>query len=164
MKEIFRAIRGYKNYKVSNFGRIQNTKTGKFLKGWNNQFDRNYVSFSVDGKSSTAKMRAKIVLEHFKPKELDKDYAVHINSNLFDHTVPNLKWGTMGDVKRMFKTIRNERRGVYKFRYGNKNWRAILKVNGKSKTIGYFKERHEAENAFVLEYIREYGYAPYTTN
>jgi hypothetical protein len=161
MKEVWRVIKEYPAYRISNYGNIKNNKTKRLLKGHNLSNGRNMVSFSVNGKSSTAKMRAKLVLQHFKKNEIDKDYALHINNNLFDCTSRNLKWGTRGDVKRMFKTIRNEVRGAYKYPHGKKNYRAIIKVEGKSKTIGYYFTKNEAQQAFINEYVRTYGYIPF---
>lgn len=158
MKERFRDVRGHPIYRVSNFGRVQNTSSGKFLRGWNCRSGRNYVD--LNGKRI---MRAKLVLRHFNPSQLGKDYAIHINNLLTDHRSKNLKWGTLGDVKRMFNTIKNKRRGVYHYPFGNKPWRAVIKINNRAKTIGYYETEKQAEDAYISKYIEQYGYIPFVS-
>lgn len=166
MKEVWRYIRGFdKMYQISNFGRVKSKKR-KFVRedrllSQRQVSCRLYVDLKKSNGKHSPKSVSKLVLLHFKKKELGKDYSLHLNRNQLDNKSRNLKWSTLGDIKRYIYETRKKKRGVYYFKNGNKNWRAVIKVDNLTKTIGYFENKSEAEFIYKTTYELIYGRKPY---
>lgn len=168
MRHIFKTLKFTKKYQVSNYGEVRNSKTKKILKPYKIPNGRLYVSLSL--KNKRARQLAKHVLQHFYKKELGKKFALHLDCNLENCKSPNLQPGTRGDVKRMFFTIRNKKRGVYKYSYTYPNgkvwsrYKVQFKVKNKSKIFGYYKTKKQAQHVYINKYIQTYGYSPFSRN
>lgn len=162
MLEIWREIRNYPRYEVSNQGRIRslNFKEPKILKGWINQ-NRRYVHISNENGNKHIQI-AKLVLLHYKNEEIGKEYALHLNGITIDDKVENLEWATFGDVLRHTYEQRKQIRGAYEVKIGKyRYWAAKLKVDNKLKTIGYYTTKVEAIFAFFDEYVKVYKRKPW---
>lgn len=162
-KEIWRFIKNSNNrFQVSNRGKVRSKKR-KYVKE-DRILTQNAVGLRLYvhlGKGISTSV-AKLVLSSFKMSEIDKEYALHIDKNTFNNNSKNLKWGTLGDVKRLSFEIRKKKRGVYFYPSAQKRkWRVVLKVDNKAKTIGYYQTKLNAEIAFMFAYKQEYKRFPY---
>lgn len=168
-KEIWRYIKGtfHKNqYQVSNRGKIK-TKKRKYITQEKILCqaiicDRFYVSIQKTNGIYSYKSVANLVLSHFKKHEIDKNYALHINYNTLDNNSTNLKWATLGDIRRISFEKKKKSRGVYKYKHAKKKqWRAVLKIDNKTITIGYYKTKTQAQIAYRMKYFETYNRMPY---
>jgi len=162
MNEIWVKVKGFSNYKISNMGNIVNIKTNKLLKI---QYvnSNNYAMITLyKNKQSYNKGLAKLVIAHFQVKELDKDFALHLDLNHMNNKNVNLKQASRGDIYRYYYTVKKQKRGVYKWTDGfHVKWRAMIKVNNKPLTIGYTKTKKQAEMLYKQAFKSYYGYLPY---
>jgi len=166
MKEIWRYIKNTnKKYQVSNYGRIKSKKrkyvsSDRFITPYKIK-QRLYAFIQKNNGVTSAKSISKLVLTHFKKKEIGKDFSIHIDANTYNNRSTNLEWGTRGDVFRKANELKKKKRGVYRHEYGKKNWKTIIKVDNKSETVGYFKTREDAEFVYQVTYGLVYGRMPY---
>lgn len=110
MKEIWRDIKGYKNYQVSNLGRIKSLKRNvPFTNRWGQrithlqkerilkakkQFNGYLaISLSNNGEHKTYLVH-RLVAEAFILKTDNKSQVDHINGDKTDNRVENLRWVT----------------------------------------------------------------------
>ena len=98
MAEIWKNIKGFENYKVSNYGRIKN-KDNKILKPQKNTY--NYMSIVIYKRQKYSKTIPKnfrihrLVLETFKPvKNMENLQVNHIDHNRANNNLNNLEWTT----------------------------------------------------------------------
>lgn len=157
-KVIWKSIRGYKNYEVSNMGKVRNKETGGILKIQTNQAKTRYVTLWKNGLSKNL-ILGNLVLKAFGAKRLFT--TIHIDGDHSNNKLSNLKPGTRAESLVQNRRALGKLRGVYKFPIGDKNWRAILAVDKKSITIGYFKTKAEAIIAFYNAYKNKYGAKPF---
>lgn len=74
-------------YSISDNGTIKNIKTGKTLK----ISKRGTVQLSVNQKSKVYTV-GRLVAETFLPKPTNKDLVIHVDGNLENNNIENLKW------------------------------------------------------------------------
>lgn len=84
----------FKNYSVSNTGKIRNDNTKKVLKNQINSSGYESILLYEDGKIKHYQVH-RLVLETFKPiKNMDKLQVNHINYKRDDNIITNLEWVT----------------------------------------------------------------------
>jgi len=94
MKEIFKHIKKFKNrYAISNFGRIKNLKTGKFLNPYLRKNGYLQIGIRLNGVRYFFLIH-RLVAIHFIPNPKNKKEVNHKNSNRQDNNVINLEWCT----------------------------------------------------------------------
>lgn len=93
MNEIWKDIKDYPNYMVSNLGNVKNIKTGKILKNRKNTKAYLYVGLCKNGKVKQYLVH-RLVAEHFIPNPDNLPQIDHINTNKIDNRVENLRWVT----------------------------------------------------------------------
>jgi hypothetical protein len=92
-----------------------------------------------------------------------RKYAIHLNGERTDNDFNNLTGSTdLGSLLRYYNAIKRANTGktpgVYKWNHSKFNcYRAVLKVNNKVKTLGYFKTKAEAEEKVREAYKKYYG-------
>lgn len=96
--EIWKDIKGYPNYQISNFGRIKSlnyNKTGKekILKSSKDSWGYLKVNLHKEGKQKTNRIH-RLVASTFIPNPNNLSYINHINENKTDNRVENLEWCT----------------------------------------------------------------------
>jgi hypothetical protein len=158
---IFRDVKGYDNYSLCNDGFVFNKNTGTVLKPFKTSkaAKQYYVVLYEKSKGKPFNL-AKLILDHFTPEEIGKDNALHLNYKTEENHIENLKRGTRGDLLRHYN--QGKKRGVVKYISGNyKYWRAIINKDQKTITVGYFKNKQEAEMAYCLAYAAEYDQLPF---
>ena len=148
--EEYKIIKGFENYSVSNFGNIKNNKTNRVLKpGITNQ-GYYYVILYKDGKTYTKKIH-KLVGETFIANPHNKQCVDHKNNNKLDNNVSNLRFCTQQE-NCMNSKLSSKNSSNYKgisFSKLFNRWNAYIKINGKMKNLGYFKNIEDAVNARV---------------
>jgi|LGVE01.1.fsa_nt_gb hypothetical protein len=148
MIEIWKNIKGYPNYQVSNMGKIKsleryvNSKNGsrrivreKTLKS--NSYKKNYltVKLSNNGNPKTFRLH-NLVLEMFIPNPFNKPCGNHKNGKKWDNRVENLEWVTY------------QENTIHAYRTGLLNKKTQEKPVNQIKdgiVIATFKSQHEAE-------------------
>lgn len=92
--EIWKTVKDYENYEVSNLGNVRSKKTGKILRPAPQQSGYLLVCLCKNGKGKTFPVH-RLVLQTFEPID-DNDYleANHINYNKLDNRLENLEWVT----------------------------------------------------------------------
>lgn len=153
--EYWKVIEGY-NYFVSTYGRIENGSTGRILKPGINNHGYYYVNLCKNGKYKSFKTH-RLVAEAFIENPDDKVCIDHINNDKLNNNVTNLRWATHSENCRNSSKRSNNTSGttgVY-FHKQNNKWMAYIMINGKNKTIGYFKTKEEAIQA-RKEYVNDY--------
>jgi hypothetical protein len=156
-------VKNYPNYVVFPTGKVLNIIRGTYLKPYKmNPTSGFYVGLSKNGLSKNVPLH-KLVASHFGRMSRYDETAFHINYVKVDNRALNLKGCSIGDAAARTKRYNNTRRlrGIHKWNGKNIKWRAVLCV-GKMKvqTIGYFKTRKEAYNAYVKAYTEHYNERP----
>jgi hypothetical protein len=109
--ELWEPIKGYKNFYVSNMGRVYNAKTENIV-GTDGKAEYLTVSLSEDGVSKTKTVH-RLVAEAFCPKPADSKVVPmivdHINRNKHDNRASNLRWVTYSqNSKNKVVTVKRE--------------------------------------------------------
>lgn len=90
MIQIWKVIKDYPMYSVSNLGSIKNNKTGRILKQLNDNRGYLQVRLYNNGKAKTYKVH-KIVFETFKGKITNKMVINHKDGNKYNNSLKNLE-------------------------------------------------------------------------
>lgn len=102
--EIYRKIRDYGNYEVSNLGNVRSIKTNRVLKLRNNKGYLQVNIFNDDGPKTFRIHR--LVAEAFIPNTNNSPIVNHISGNKKDNRVENLEWCTPKEnTNHAFKTL-----------------------------------------------------------
>lgn len=96
MTEIFKPIKGYRNYEVSNVGRIKNIKTGKVLKPSDDKDGYQVVCLSENRKQRILKVH-RLVAKAFIPNRKQLPQVNHLDGVKSNNKVNNLEWLTHKD-------------------------------------------------------------------
>lgn len=93
MEEIWKTIKGFENYKVSNTGKVYSLAKNKVMKPWivNSGY---YVLTLVDSRVSKHMSVHRLVAKAFIPNPLNKEQVNHIDGNKLNNNVDNLEWTT----------------------------------------------------------------------
>ena len=158
--EIWKEVRGYEDYEVSNLGRVKSlartvttargsrTYRESILKGTLNSRGYLGVGLSKNGKSTTRtihQLLAEVFLGH-KP-DGNKSVVDHKNNVKTDNRLENLqiisnRENTSKDRKGISKYI-----GVH-WNKQAKKWQTQIFTNGKQKHLGLFTNEKEASQAY----------------
>jgi hypothetical protein len=156
MEEIYKVIKGYENYSVSNYGNVRNNKSGKILKA---SFDKyGYKKIDLNRKSVTVH---RLVSQAFIPNPNNKKCVDHIDNDRANNNVNNLRWVTNQENNYNRSVTNNNmsgHKGIRWYKTRNK-WRAEIMHNYKQYHLGYFdkledavKARQEKANELFGEY------------
>lgn len=150
MEETWKDIPGYEGlYRVSDLGNIINNK-GRLLKQtkgkcylkielWSKKLKQKRKSFS------THQLVAMAFLDHTPcGYELVVD---HINNNPLDNRAENLQIITNRENSSKEKKGSSKYTGVY-WNKEKKKWRSVIRINRKSKHLGYFTKEEDASKAY----------------
>ena len=120
MKEIYKAFE--KNYAVSNYGNIKNTRTGRILKLRKNPNGYLKTNISVNGKIQTVFVHRLVALM-FLPNTNKLALVNHKDENKQNNCINNLEWCTnkynsnYGTAKE--RTAKQRRKKVYQYDENN---------------------------------------------
>lgn len=97
MKIIWKTIKNYNNYKISNNGDIVNIKYKRYLKPTLSGRNLSYLTvplYKGNGKSERFYLH-RLLAEHFLEKIDGKNHVNHKDGNKTNNTIENLEWCTL---------------------------------------------------------------------
>lgn len=93
MEEIWKPIKEYEEYEISNKGRVRSIKNKIYKKQSPNERGYKRVFFYINGKNNT-KYVHRLVAQAFIPNIENKRTVNHIDGNKANNCVTNLEWAT----------------------------------------------------------------------
>ena len=162
INEEWRSINGYLNYQVSNIGRVRNSTTGIILKPVVINTGYFKVTLSIEG-SRKQLLIHRLVAQEFIDNPTGKANVDHINHNVKDNTISNLRWVSQsedGMNQRKQQHTSSPYKGV-SFNKRKNKWHAYIKINGTRKHLWFFLREKEAAakyNEAAIELFGEYAY------
>ena len=92
IKEIFKDIKGYPGYQISNLGRVWSIKTQRYLKGTVSMSGYVYVHLTAaNGKHKKERLH-RLVAIAFLDNPDDLPQVNHLDENKLNNCVDNLEW------------------------------------------------------------------------
>ena len=158
MVEEYKIIKGFENYEISNFGSVKNIKTGKILKPVINGRGYYHVTLYKDCKKFTKRIH-KLVATAFLPNPFQKSCVDHIDNNILNNNINNLRFATSSE-NGMNSKISNRNSSGYKgitFHKKSNKWHAYININGKRQNLGFFEKIEDAINARVKKAEELFG-------
>ena len=159
--EIWKVVNGYEGlYKVSSLGRVKNIKTGKILKGCVD--DKGYLKVKLykNKKGKTLRIH-NLVGKAFIANPLNKRCIDHINHDRKNNKVSNLRFATYAENNQNASKRSDNTSGFIGIHFNKKvkKWHVRIQIDGKRKSLGYFKDltlaiqsRKAAEKKYYGEY------------
>lgn len=109
--ERFIKIKDYEDYEVSTWGRVFNTRTGKYVR--QEVHDKGYMR--VDLYNGAGRKHCKVhrlVAEAFIPNPDGKQQINHIDGNNQNNSISNLEWVTNEENAQKAKELRELKKGM----------------------------------------------------
>jgi hypothetical protein len=156
--ENWKSIDGYRNYEVSWWGRVRNTKTGRIFKNCLNAGGYPIVNLSKHGQSKTHYVH-QLVAREWVSNPSEKRCVDHIDGDRCNNHWENLRYATYAENSRNMKR-HTDGSSIYKGVSYNKalnKWQTQIQLNGKSKHLGVFTDEREAAEAYNATAIEHYG-------
>ena len=156
--EHWASIDGYRNYEVSWWGRVRNSKTERILKPGIGSHGYLLVSLSKEGKARTPcihKLVADAWVENAENKrcidhiDCDKHSNHHENLRAASHSENNMNTKVQANKSSMYK-------GVYRHKSTNK-YVAYFSINGIRKHLGCFTNEREAAESYNKAALEHFG-------
>ena len=148
MEEEWKQIEDYTDYSVSNLGNVRSNRKMKLLKLCLDTSGRPFVNI-YNKKGRLTRQIARLIAIAFIPNPTNLPIIDHINRNVLDNRIENLRWCSWSEnnfnrIQPLGKT--SKYKGVSLSREGN--WRAVIKVNSKTNSLGTFKTELEGAKAY----------------
>jgi len=148
----FKRIPDYPDYRISELGYVISFK-GKKPRAMKNIIDNHgyyFVNLSDKNGRTKHKLVHRLVAQAYIDNPENKPIVDHINGDIKNNNLKNLRWCTnqenhMNQKKR--KNTSSKYKGVTWDKKMNK-WRAKIRINGKQKHLGYFDDEKEASEAY----------------
>ena len=109
---MWKKIQGH-NYSVSDRGNVRNDKTNKLLNPWQNSYGYPTVTLWRQGKAKRIPVH-RLVAEAFIPNPQNYPVVDHINTEVRDNRVENLRWTTYAGNSNNPITLSRLRRTTFK--------------------------------------------------
>ena len=148
-EELFKRIDGFDNYFISNFGNVKNSKTNRIMKLSTHKQGYKLVALCKKGKAKTFKVHRLVGIAFLKNPD-NKEMIDHIDENKANNNVKNLRWATRNDNSANQGKYKNNTTG-YKgvsFHKPAHKYQVKIRINGKLKHLGYFKNVEDASKAY----------------
>ena len=92
-------IKGFSNYRIYEDGRVQNRFTRYFLKASPNGSGYLHIQLSKNNEGTMKKIHT-LVAEAFIIKPENKNYIDHIDHDILNNSIDNLRWVTLSENSR----------------------------------------------------------------
>lgn len=96
MKEIYKTIKDYPNYEVSDMGRVRNRVTGCVLRPGRNKDGYQQINLYLNRKRKSQHIH-RLVANAFIPNPENKRTVNHIDGDKTNNRVENLEWATYSE-------------------------------------------------------------------
>ena len=151
-QEIFKKISGFDNYEISDLGRVFNVKSGKYVSSCKRS---DYYCVNVfdtrDQKRKTIDLHRLIAIAFITKPKNAKNKVDHIDGNVLNNDVNNLRWATHQEncwnrkknenTKFDFKGVKQNNRLSIRFQ-------ARIKLSGDCFFVGTYRTVEEAVYAY----------------
>jgi len=147
MEEVWKTIKKYKDYQISNFGNVKSLRWGNritILRPRDNKYGYLGVNLYRDGEKRKRVKIHRLVAEEFLRKKKGKMCVNHIDGNKKNNNANNLEWTTKSeDIKHSYRiklhipnmvNALKARRQNYEKRLANK--KLFIRQNRRGKTNG----------------------------
>ena len=152
--ECWRSISGYKNYQVSNIGRVRNAKDGRILIPIVSKSGDLFVEVCKHKATTTHHIHV-LVANEWLPNPDERTRVEHMDHNKINNQITNLRWISKREHKRNNRNT-SEYMGV-SFNKASNNWQAHIKEGHDNVCIGFFETAKQAARAYD-ERAGEIGY------
>ena len=149
--EYYKTIKDFETYEISNFGNVRNVKTGRIMK--TNVNKDGYYRLNIRNDEECKFFILRLVAQTFIPNPENKPLIDHIDGNVKNNNVSNLRWATHsenGINKKMNPKNKTGYTGV-KFDKRYNNYRSQISYNNKNYNLGTFDNIEDAVNARLLK-------------
>jgi hypothetical protein len=151
MEEIWKEVKGFEDYKVSNLGRVMSLKYGRDTIRKLSPDGGGYLNcnLSIKGKQKTFHTHKLVAMAFLKHKPCGHNLVIdHINHDRQDNNVENLRITTnRGNCSNRKDKGSSQYVGVT-WSNKSKKWTSHININGKLKYLGLFTNELEASNAY----------------
>jgi hypothetical protein len=142
IEEQWKDVLGYDGYKVSNLGNVKGRK-GWVLKQTSCKLGYKSVSLYTTKTEFINKRVSRLVALAFIPNPENKPDVDHINRNVEDNSVENLRWVTKSENQLNRGVCFGETRGIC-WDQGHQAYKISITENGKTTNYGRKKTLEEA--------------------
>lgn len=142
----WKRIDEFEDYEVCDVGLVRSKKTNRILKSTPHSEGYPVYRLFIDGKCHW-KLLHRILAEAFIPNPDNKRCVDHIDGDVTNNTIQNLRWVTHQENQFNRHVHKGEYRGV-SFMKAKGKWRARIFINGKEKHLGLFDTAKEASECF----------------
>jgi len=159
MEEEYRPIKDYSNYAVSNFGNVENVKTGRILKASIDNTTGYYKVSLYKNKIAKSYYVHQLVAEAFLDNPDDKLCVDHIDNNKLNNIINNLRYATHTENNRNAKLSSKNTSGVkgVSFYQPLNKWNAYIYIDGIRIHLGYYDNIDDAKQARINRANQAFG-------
>lgn len=149
--EIWKTIKGFEDYQISNLGRVKSLKFNKekILKQSIDGDGYLKVNLHCNSKKVTKKIHKLISYSFLKDYKENKLVVDHIDNNPLNNNLNNLCLITKREnVSKDAPNKYTKYTGV-SFHFRKNKFKSTIYINGKNKHLGYFENILDAHNAYL---------------
>lgn len=164
--EIWKNIEEFEGYQISSFGRVKTLERNifysgincyrlrkeKILKSWKNKIDGYFYVSLYKNKNVCKKTIHNLVAMYFLGYKTNENFVIdHRDNNKTNNHVINLQYISIRENNsKDRKNASSKYTGVCWHKLKNM-WISSIKINGKTKHLGYFDDEIEASEAYKKE-------------
>ena len=152
-EEIWKSLDGIvecgENYSVSTLGNVRNDKSGRILKHMIVPNGYHHVSVYKNRKQKQCVVH-RLVAIAFIPNDENLPIIDHIDHDKTNNTLENLRWCTQKENTLNRKSDANSSSKYIGISWDkvNKKWAVQMKIDGKCKNLGRFKNEEDAARQY----------------
>ena len=155
MEEIYKDIPNYEgHYQVSNLGNVKSIKFKKerILKCSYTKTGYGFVNLCLNNKVTLRQVHQLVAMAFLNHKPNGHTLVVdHIDNNPLNNKLENLQVITQRQNSSKDKKGYSSKYVGVSWNKRSKKWMALLKLDGKLKSLGYFKDEYQAHLAYQKE-------------
>tara|TARA_R110000823_G_C15735954_1_gene480290 strand:+ start:26 stop:724 length:699 start_codon:yes stop_codon:yes gene_type:complete len=134
----------YKNSKTKILKPTKNKKTGYFN-----------INLCKKGQRKSFLIHRLIGI-HFIPNPENKEMIDHIDGNIVNNSISNLRWVSQQENCLNAKNYGKHKKGVT-FNKNSQKFQTRITVNGKEKHLGYYETEDEAHEVYKAKFLEIHG-------